>query len=83
MHLSGIAARRGRPQGVPLLNVEETALLFSSLGLALYSGIRLGYFAPESIIALEDVMGPVSRAEKLLLLLSPAVLLLIFLWSLR
>ncbi|HKH50067.1 MAG TPA: hypothetical protein VKM72_35900 [Thermoanaerobaculia bacterium] len=62
------------------MSLPEAAILFSCMILALYSGIRLGYFAPKSTAALEDAMGVASRVEKLCLLLGTAALFLAFLW---
>ena len=60
----------------------KALILLSCLALALYSGIRLGYFAPKSTAALDDVMGAASRVEKLFLLLGTTALFLAFIWKL-
>jgi len=62
------------------LGFPKALILLSCLVLALYSAVRLGYFAPKSTAALDDAMGPASRVEKLLLLLGTTALFLAFLW---
>jgi hypothetical protein len=47
--------------------MPEVALLFSGAGLALYTGMRLGLWAPKSTAALAEVMGPAGKIETIVL----------------
>ena len=57
------------------MGVQESALFVSSLGLALYTGARLGIFAHKSSVALAKTMGPAGKTEAIVLSLSVVCLL--------
>lgn len=62
------------------MSAQGAGFLSSCIALALYTGMRLGSFAPGSTAALREAMGPPSRFEKLGLLFGTAILFLGFLW---
>lgn len=64
------------------MSVQGVALLSSSVGLALYTGARLGLFAHKSTAALAEVMGPAGRVEAIVLSLSLVCLLATAIWRL-
>ena len=64
------------------MSVQGAALFFGSLGLALYTGARLGLFAHKSSAALAEAMGPAGKAEAVVLSLSVVCLLATAIWFL-
>lgn len=64
------------------MSVEGGALFLASLGLALYTGARLGLCAPESTAALAKAMGPAGKVEAIVLSLCVVFLLATALWFL-
>ena len=64
------------------MSVEGAALLFSCLGLALYTGARLGLCAHKSSVALAKTMGPAGKTEAIVLSLSAVCLLATAIWFL-
>ena len=63
-----------------IMSVQGVALLFSSLGLALYTGARLGLCAHKSSVALAKIMGPPGKTEAIVLSLSVVCLLATAIW---
>src|SRR4029079_14449952 len=49
------------------MSVHATALLFSACGLILYTGARLGIWAPKSTAALAEGMGATGKIERVAL----------------
>lgn len=51
------------------------------LGLVLYAGIRVGWWAPQSCEALDETMGKAGRVEKLFLVAMAAAVIVFGLWN--
>lgn len=56
--------------------VEPGAALFADFGLLVYTGVRLGWWAPQSTAALNAAMGQCGRVEAMFLLGAISAILL-------